>query len=387
MVWIGAISYSLYLWHWPVVVFGRKLGYFESQASLLFAVLVSFVLAAVTYRFVELPFLRLRIPNSVSKARVAGPTAMLMCLVVLVGLSYVSSAQSLNGLQSAAGPTLATVTVIEVSPGKPDVEPAYPEQLGAWQAKIDQGLATHALEGRAALEFGNLASQWVNFPFDWKAPNQQRTAYILGDSMSERANGILFQSLDPKIWSIATRRIGPAADQTFFPGLGLPVEQQNAALQEIAREKPDLVVLIDGRNSLYGNSPDLANPKGQSYRAWASIVSKLRQSSREVVVLGSLPRLPKQLVDCVSRQLTIDRFCKGSVDDLVNTGAMEQAAVTSAGGVYLKTSAWLCLHGSCPPVIGGDIVYLDGIHWSNLTVKSLSSLFKAELRSTNRWPK
>ena len=56
MVWIGLISYPLYLWHWPILVF-QKLG-MDGDAEWmqrLAAIALAFVLAAATYRFVEKP--------------------------------------------------------------------------------------------------------------------------------------------------------------------------------------------------------------------------------------------------------------------------------------------------------------------------------------------
>lgn len=60
MVWIGLISYSLYLWHWPVMFFLRTTGlpFGEGQRAVfgLTAVVLSFVLAALSWRYVEQPF-------------------------------------------------------------------------------------------------------------------------------------------------------------------------------------------------------------------------------------------------------------------------------------------------------------------------------------------
>lgn len=54
MVWVGLISYPLYLWHWPLLSFARMI---ESEApaasTRIAAVAVSFVLAALTYYFIE----------------------------------------------------------------------------------------------------------------------------------------------------------------------------------------------------------------------------------------------------------------------------------------------------------------------------------------------
>lgn len=55
LVYVGKISYSLYLWHWPVIVLSRHLGY-EVHASVLMAIMTA--LAVMSYRLVEQPFRR-----------------------------------------------------------------------------------------------------------------------------------------------------------------------------------------------------------------------------------------------------------------------------------------------------------------------------------------
>ena len=56
MVWIGLISYPLYLWHWPLLSLARILeGATPSATMRLWVLAASVVLAWMTYRFVELP--------------------------------------------------------------------------------------------------------------------------------------------------------------------------------------------------------------------------------------------------------------------------------------------------------------------------------------------
>jgi peptidoglycan/LPS O-acetylase OafA/YrhL len=60
VVFIGLISYSLYLWHWPVIYFQDRIGILGTglswKAEKLVVILASLALATASWRFVELPF-------------------------------------------------------------------------------------------------------------------------------------------------------------------------------------------------------------------------------------------------------------------------------------------------------------------------------------------
>ena len=55
MVGIGLVSYSWHFWHWPLISFTRTLNFgepsFIEEVSVGF---VSFILAVLTYRYIEL---------------------------------------------------------------------------------------------------------------------------------------------------------------------------------------------------------------------------------------------------------------------------------------------------------------------------------------------
>lgn len=60
MVYVGKISYSLYLWHWPVLVLMRwTIGYVDA-AHIILACLLSAVLGVLSYHLIELPFQNVR---------------------------------------------------------------------------------------------------------------------------------------------------------------------------------------------------------------------------------------------------------------------------------------------------------------------------------------
>src|SRR5258706_216224 len=57
IVFIGQISYSLYLWHWPIIVFARYYAIIELTALETAAVLlIIFILSILSWHFIEKPF-------------------------------------------------------------------------------------------------------------------------------------------------------------------------------------------------------------------------------------------------------------------------------------------------------------------------------------------
>jgi peptidoglycan/LPS O-acetylase OafA/YrhL len=60
LVWLGLVSYSLYLWHLPLVVVAAEVWGLDRLGTAAFAVPTAIVLAELTRRFVELPMARVK---------------------------------------------------------------------------------------------------------------------------------------------------------------------------------------------------------------------------------------------------------------------------------------------------------------------------------------
>lgn len=91
MVWIGSISYSLYLWHWPLIVFYKMRFETEMESAdnaMLFA--ASVAMAALSTRFIERPF---RLPSF--RGRRAG-RVVVTGSAVLAGLAAMGIALSVR---------------------------------------------------------------------------------------------------------------------------------------------------------------------------------------------------------------------------------------------------------------------------------------------------
>ena len=89
--WIGMISYSLYLWHWPImtyyrIFYGLDLGMAE-EAGLIAA---SFLAAALSYYLVEQPFLRRFRSADSRKTALVGAVA----IIAMIGTSLAVAARA-----------------------------------------------------------------------------------------------------------------------------------------------------------------------------------------------------------------------------------------------------------------------------------------------------
>jgi len=96
MRWVGALSFSLYLWHWPALVFARHAVLGEPNAWLrIAAVVLSVLLAWASLRWVEAPVRR----AAVSDQRLLAGGA----LCIVLGLAAA-------GLLTLGGPNLQALT-------------------------------------------------------------------------------------------------------------------------------------------------------------------------------------------------------------------------------------------------------------------------------------
>lgn len=75
LVWVGLISYSLYIWHWPILTFIHYLDVPNTALMVSIAFCVIFILSYLSWRFIEKPTRR--------QAHYKPLTYSLICLVVL----------------------------------------------------------------------------------------------------------------------------------------------------------------------------------------------------------------------------------------------------------------------------------------------------------------
>lgn len=122
LVFLGLLSYSLYLWHWPVIVFSRL--FLEQDFSLAQAggiLAVSLALSYLSWRYVEQPF-RAR-PSKTAEAKIRtrpviiGGLLSVLVLVAGISISFLFSSQDL--VERVYGTHIATLTKLAEKTSSP----------------------------------------------------------------------------------------------------------------------------------------------------------------------------------------------------------------------------------------------------------------------------
>jgi len=131
LTYTGRISYSLYLWHWPIIVFLKyEHGLQLSWPLTVFAITLSFVAAAASYHWIETPFREGRIMRPQKPLMIS--TALASLVLLCTGLIF-SESEGLPDRWKADIRELLETTNFEVSKqyGSRSVEDARTDQLPA----------------------------------------------------------------------------------------------------------------------------------------------------------------------------------------------------------------------------------------------------------------
>jgi peptidoglycan/LPS O-acetylase OafA/YrhL len=108
LVWFGLISYSLYLWHWPIIVLAHY--YLVRDFTVLEAIgltLLMVILAAASWWFVERPFRDASLPI-VTVRRAAAASAALLAILAFVTIQSHGFPQRLNAQAAAINEAVDT---------------------------------------------------------------------------------------------------------------------------------------------------------------------------------------------------------------------------------------------------------------------------------------
>ena len=133
LVFIGKVSYSWYLWHWPLLALLRLLyDGTPPRAASLVAVCAAFAVATLSYHFIEQPFRRSTRPPISLLFRYAAVSVVLLgaCAAIWLGHGLPRRFPALAGME-AAGQALSADPCLAAETDRPNLTPACYDASGA----------------------------------------------------------------------------------------------------------------------------------------------------------------------------------------------------------------------------------------------------------------
>jgi peptidoglycan/LPS O-acetylase OafA/YrhL len=423
MRWIGRLSYSWYLWHWPVLVFapillGHPLGLFGKFVA---AVVVSGALGWLTLRLIENP-LRYAAPlrkSPMKSLAVGGVATSAAACVGVALLMWVSSMPMPVAVAHGAQAAPLTITPAPAPTG--DSVGAYDAAVQNVFSQVQAGVAASAdlravpsnLNPSVADAAGEVGAMLFNGCL--RAPLQSgQPECAMGDTASKTTVAMIGDS-HSSMWIPAFQQIGTqrpwrleAMAKAACPMMDLPIAPNPIAslvveyiqkcgqwrgqiMDRLRAEHPALVMVSVFRGYTATHSNGFRSGFTSYDPAWINgltrLVRQLRETGAKVLVLGPLPHLETAVPGCLSEHLDDATACSPPMSTAFDRPGMaaEAAAVKAGGGQYADLTDLFCTANRCPVIVGNTLVYVDAGHltleYSRLLAPAIAALADRALHS------
>jgi peptidoglycan/LPS O-acetylase OafA/YrhL len=387
---IGDYSYSLYLWHWPLLTIGPALiGHDLGLGERLGLCAAALGLAALTYHLVENPVRHRRALTAKPirglglglglSAATAGFAALALAFPPAVPTGGIAP-DTRAALRTAANPTAELGHLIDMAEGVRQV----PDNLVPALTAAPRQQLTPQADGCHQ----SVASAVRQPACTYGPAGATRTVVVVGDSHALQwfpAFEDLAQRNDWRLVSL-TRSSCLPADLTirnaWMKRRYTECEDWRTwALGRIATLRPDMVVIATDTNypgMLIGHPAD---PDRLWSDAWAQLFTRLKAATRHVVLLADTPTLSADPLDCLGGNDHDITACTEPAVTVLRDPAWRAEVRDAArkGGVpVVDPTPWLCGR-NCPLVVGNVLVYRDTNHLTGAYAEMLSPVLGASL--------
>lgn len=375
---LGDWSYSLYLWHWPVLILppialAREMTAFEKAI----AVLVVITLSAYSYRFVEMPFRAGRPAHRLlrSRALVLYPASAALVFATAAGGWW------WTGLQGGESGDNPPITVA----GAP-IDGMHANTEALVRASVTAARDKRAVPSNLTPDLLNLRNSIADVgDCDYEENVQKlcprgdadgdRTLVVIGDSHARAWIPAFNRIIEAGDWQ-AYYLVKPQCTAAHVAIASLESDEpftdcsdfQDWVIDQVAELEPDLVVVassppvngvFDGGKRI--TSVDEVIPILR--KGYDDLFLALSQYAHEVALVRDVPKSPDDPATCLSTGDPSLGDCM--FEPVERSTVLGDVAVESAHGSGIEVvdpTPWLCYQGECPIVIGGTLSYRDTDH-------------------------
>jgi peptidoglycan/LPS O-acetylase OafA/YrhL len=334
--WLGAISYPLYLWHWPALVLpssalGRPLRIRER----IFCIILTIILAHFTSKYIEQPIRHKKIAGKKIYQFFAATTVISLVAGVIISFSS-SSMITVKG-------TDYRFNLVEVMQ-KPAV---YGDDCHSNYGETESGECTYGdlnSETTIVLYGDSHAAQW--FPTLLKLVNEKGFKLV---SLTKSA----CPSVDV-----------PRADQGAYKNVHCET-WRDKSIKRIKQIRPAAVILSSYQ---YFTPPSGYSDKNKWWKdGQERLLSSLRGSSDHLIYISDTPKPLRDIPNCLASR------------DVNSCNTTERTPVKIIRGFeIIDPTPWLCTK-LCPAIQDGYVVYRDSSHISVAAALALKPQLEAAL--------
>ncbi|RKY16110.1 MAG: hypothetical protein DRQ55_18710 [Planctomycetota bacterium] len=340
--YLGRISYSLYLWHWPILIL-VPIALENDEMGVRIALAFASILAAIiSTELIEQPFRR----SSALARRSRGSIQLGLSASVAVGIAalIMSGAISLPANLIRPDPV-----VVELAGVREDLPRSYSDGCH---------LAYDVDTPRTDCVYGD--------------PAGEKTAFLIGDSHAAQWLPALDAYAADNGWSLEVHTKSacsvvpvPLWERKLRRVYNECIDWRTALFKRIKKADPEVVFVGSSRDYELWDAGRIIQTN-QAYGYWrekmTEMLTSLDARADRVVLLAEMPFLTFDPVDCLADD-DIDR-CDPPASLVLDAeyAALESAAADAAGASVLSLNELLCPGANCPVVVDDIVVFRDPHH-------------------------